>query len=60
MVECVCGMQDNAIYFTNNQICLEYKYAFYALSTCINRMTLIIVKEYIIYNVHVKREELAQ
>lgn len=30
MVECVCGMQDNAIYFTNNQIGLEYKYAFYA------------------------------
>lgn len=32
VVECVCGMQDNAIYFTNNQIGLEYKYAFYAFS----------------------------
>lgn len=36
MVECICGMQDNAIYLTNNQIGLEYKYAFYALIKHVN------------------------
>lgn len=36
VVECVCVMQDNAIYFSNNQIGLEYKYAFYAFIKHVN------------------------
>ncbi len=36
VVEYVCGTQDNAVYFTNNQIGLEYKYAFYAFITHVN------------------------